>query len=170
MKNIVLLLVLVTSLLAGYFVGDYRGKDAREALKKAIETGKTLDSERDTAITKLKTELDGISEKHQQEIAAIRKDNDAKVAEWRRTKQSMENTIKLTTAKLAASDDQMKSLVSQRGSATGAEKARLDMEIERLKKEQASLRQEIEGGTCLQTKVPHSVFDALNGNTVVGAQ
>jgi hypothetical protein len=44
------------------------------------------------------------------------------------------------------------------------------MEIERLKKEQVSLRQEIEGGTCLQTKVPHSVFDALNGSTVAGAQ
>jgi len=170
MKNIVLLLVLFSGLLAGYFVGDFRGKDAREALTKAIETGKTLESERETAISKLQTELDGINEKHQREIAAIRKDNDAKVAEWRRTKVGLENTIKLTTAKLAASDDQMKSLVSQRDVATGAEKTRLNMEIERLKKEQASLRQDIEGGTCLQAKAPHSVFDALNGSTVAGAQ
>ena len=170
MNKYILLLVLFSSLLAGYFIGDYRGKDAREALNKAIETGKTLESERETAITKLKTELEGINEKHQQEISAIRKDNDAKVAAWQRTKVGLENTIKLTTAKLAASDGQMKSLVSQSDGATGAEKARLDQEIERLKKEQLSLRQEIEGGACLQTRVPNSVFDALNEVIVAGAK
>jgi peptidoglycan hydrolase CwlO-like protein len=170
MKNIVLLLVLVAGLLAGYFVGDYRGKDAREALKMAIETGKTLESERETTITQLKTELESINEKHLQEISAIRKNNDAKVAEWRRTKESLENTLKLTTAKLAASDGQMKSLVSRRDGATGEEKARLDLEIEQLKKQQASLRQEIEGGACLQARVPHSVFDALNETIVAGAK
>ena len=170
MNKYILLLVLVAGLLAGYFVGDYRGRDAREALNKAIETGKTLDSERETAITQLKTELEGINEKHQREIAVMRKDNDAKLAEWRRTKESLENTIKLTTAKLAAADGQMKSLVSQRDGATGAENARLDLEIERLKKEQANLRQEIEGSACLQARIPHGVFDALNETIVAGAK
>jgi peptidoglycan hydrolase CwlO-like protein len=170
MRNFVLLLVLVAGLLAGYFVGDYRGRDAREALKKAIETGKTLDSERETAISRLKTELEGINEKHQRELSAIRKQNDSKVAEWRRTKESLENAIKLTTAKLNASDGQLKSLVNQRDGATGTEKARLNLEIERLKKEQANLRQEIEGSACLQARVPHGVFDALNETIVAGTK
>jgi hypothetical protein len=170
MNKYILLLVLFSGLLAGYFIGDYRGKDAREALNKAIETGKTLESERETAITKLKTELEGINEKHQQEISAIRKDNDARVAEWRRTKDGLENTIKLTTAKLTASDVRLKSLVSQRDGATGADKTRLDQEIARLKNEQLGLRQEIEGSACLQARVPNSVFDALNEVIVAGAK
>ena len=170
MKNLVTLVVLVTGLLAGYFVGDYRGKDAREALKKAIETGKTLDSERNAAIASLKTELAGINEKHQREIAAIRKDNDAKVAEWRRTKESLENNIRVTTAKLDASDGQLKSLVTRRDGTSGAEKAGLDLKIENLRKEQAKLRQEIESTACLQARVPNSVFDALNEATVPGAK
>ncbi|MFZ2163663.1 MAG: hypothetical protein WAW02_15735 [Sideroxyarcus sp.] len=168
MKNITLLLVLIAGLLAGYFVGDYRGKAAREALEKAVETGKTLDSERETAISELRTELEGINEKHQREIAAVRKINDSKVSGWRRTKDGLDDTIKRTTTELIATDSKLKSLVSQHDDASGAEKTRLGLEIERLRKEQNILRKEIEGNTCLQAQVPHGVFEALNETKIAG--
>lgn len=170
MKNLILLLVLISGFLSGYLIGDYRNKDAREALKKAIETGKTLDSERETAITKLKTELDGINEKHHRELEAIRKNSDSKIDAWRRAKDGLNDNIKHSTAKLAESDTELKSLVSQRDSASGADKARLDLEIARLRKERDDLRREIEGSACLQARVPHSVFDALNEADAAGSK
>lgn len=129
MRNFILLLVLVSGLLAGYFIGDYRGRDARETLGKAIETGKTLEAERMTTISRLKTELESINEKHRQELAATRKDNDARMAGWRRTKSDLANTITHTTATLAESDNKLKSLISQRDSASGADKAKIELEI-----------------------------------------
>ena len=168
MKNFVLLLVLISGFLSGYLVGDYRGKDAREALKKAVETGKTLDAERETAITRLKTELDGISAKHQRELEAIRKDSESRVAAWRRARDGLNDRIKRSTTILAESDTELKSLVARRDGASGAEKARLELEIGRLQRQRDELRSEIEGSSCLQARVPHSVFDALNEEIVVG--
>ncbi len=162
MRNLTLLLVLISGLLAGYLIGDYRGKDAREALKKAIETGKTLDSERETAIARLKTELDGINEKHLRELETIRKDSERKAAAWRRSKDGLSDEIKRSNFKLADIGNRLKSLATQRDSATGTEKSRLELEIQRLQKAQDELRKEIEGSACLQARVPHSVFDALS--------
>lgn len=168
MRNFTLLMVLISGLLAGYLIGDYRGKDARESLKKAIETGKTLDTERETAISRLKTELDGINDKHHRELEAIRKDNESRMAAWRRTQNGLDDKIKRSTTKLAESDTQLKTLISQRDTASGAEKDRFDQEIERLRKKREDLHREIEGNACLQTRVPYSVFEALNEANAVG--
>lgn len=168
MRNFTLLLVLISGLLAGYMIGDYRGKDARESLKKAIETGKTLDTERETALSQLKTELAGINDRHHRELEAIRKDNASRMSAWRRTKDGLDDDIQRSTAKLTVSDTRLKVLVAQRDGATGTEKIRLDLEIERLRKERENLRREVEGSACLQMHVPHSVFDALNEAGTVG--
>ncbi len=170
MKNLILLLVLVSGFLSGYLIGDYRGKAAREALQKAVETGKTLDADRETAIAKLKTELNGINEKHHRELEATRKISDAKVAGWRRTKNGLDDDIRLSAAKLVVSDAKLKSLIAQRDGASETGRAELDLEIERLRKERDELRKEIEGNTCLQARVPHGVFDALQVAKAAGSK
>lgn len=162
MSKFILLLVLIAGFLSGYMIGDYRGKDARETLQKAAETGKTLDTERDAAIAQLKTELDGINDKRHRELEAIRKDNASKTAAWRRSQDTLDDQIKRSSSKLAESDTRLKTLVAQRDGATGAEKASLDLKIANLRKEREDLRRDIEGNACLQARVPHSVFDALN--------
>lgn len=170
MRNLTLLLVLVSGLLAGYLIGDYRGKAAREALHKAIETGKALDSEREAAITRLKSELDGIDAKHHRELEALRKSSDLKAAAWRHAKDGLDKNIRRSAATLAASDGKLQSLVAQRDAAAGADQARLELEIGRLRKERDELRREIEGSACLQARVPHSVFDALSEANAAGRQ
>ena len=169
MKNLVLLLVLVAGFLSGYLIGDYRGKAARETLQKAIETGKTLDADRNTAIARLRTELDGVYDRHRRELEAIRKSSDAGAAEWRRTKDGLDDDIRLSTARLVVSETRLKSLVAQRDTTSGADRARLDLEIARLRKERDELRREIEGSACLQARVPHGVFDALQVANVTGS-
>lgn len=162
MRNFILLLVLISGFLSGYLIGDYRGKNAREALQKAIETGKTLDAERETAISRLKTELDGINETHRQKLEAVRKENDSRIAVWRHSKDTLNQRIKRSSADLASADTRTSTLVTQRNGATETDAARLDLEIERLRKEREGLRRSIDGNTCLQTQIPNSVFEALN--------
>jgi hypothetical protein len=170
MNKLILLLVLISGFLSGYLIGDYRGRDARETLKKAAATGKALDSERETAITQLKTELGNINDKHQRELETIRKENAARASEWRRTKDTLDDNIQLSNTKITESDNRLKALVAKRDGTTGAEEARLNLEIAQLRKEREALRREIEGNTCLQTKVPHSVFEALNETKTAGGR
>jgi gas vesicle protein len=168
MRNFVLLLVLISGFLSGYLIGDYRGRDARESLKKAVETGNTLASEREIAIARLKEELDTINDKQNRELETIREDNLSKAAEWRRAKGSLDNRIRRATTKLDESYTRLKTLISQRDGASAPEKASLDLEIARLQKEREDLRREIEGSACLQARVPHSVSDALNVANIPG--
>ncbi len=162
MNKFVLLLVLISGFLSGYLIGDYRGRGARETLRLAAETGKTLESEREAAIAKLKTELSSISNKHQSDLDNARLENAMKVSEWRRTKAALDEKIKITNARITESDEKLKALVEQRDGARGADESKLTQQIAQLRKEREELRREIEGNTCLQTKVPSSVFDALN--------
>lgn len=168
MKNFVLLLVLVSGFLSGYLIGDYRGRIARESLKKAVDTGKTLDAEREATITQLRKELDGINDKHLRELETVRKNSAAKAAEWHREKGNLGDKIKLTTTKLTELDTQLRSLVAKRDSASGAKIAGIDLEISHLRKERDDLRHEVEGNACLQTMVPHSVSEALNEESIAG--
>jgi chromosome segregation ATPase len=161
MNKFILLLVLISGFLSGYLIGDYRSKNARETLKMAFETGKTLDSEQEAAIAQLRTQLDGINNKHQRELDTIRKENALKVAEWRRTKDTLDDKIKSANASIEESDTRLKALVAQRDGSSGTEEAGLNLEIARLRKERENLRREIEGNACLQARVPHSVFNAL---------
>lgn len=168
MNKYILLLVLISGFLSGYLVGDYRGRDARESLERAVATGKTLASERETALVQLKAELDSISDKYHGELDTIRKDSASKASEWRRSGNSLNARINHTTARLAESDTRLKSLVAQREAASGSSKASLDQKIALLQKERAGLQQEIESNTCLRARVPHDVFDALNETNTGG--
>ena len=162
MRNFILLLVLVSGFLSGYLIGDYRGKNAREALQKAIANGKALDAERETAISRLKSELEGINETRGREMEVIRKENDSRIASWRRSKNSLQEQIRHSNANLTSADSRLSTLITQRNKATGADVAHLDLEIERLRKERVGLHREIEGSECLQSQIPDSVFKALN--------
>lgn len=170
MRNFTLLLVLASGLLAGYQIGDYRGKDARESLQKTVETGQKLDAEREATLSRLKTELGEINDKHHRELDAVRKDNESRMTAWRRTKEGLDHKIKLSTTKLAESDAQLKTLISQRNAAPEDEKSRLDLEIEHLRTDRENLRREVEGSSCLQARVPHSVFDVLNEKNTPGGK
>ncbi|MBI5890682.1 MAG: hypothetical protein HZB47_08395 [Nitrosomonadales bacterium] len=161
MNKFILLLVLVSGFLSGYLIGDYRGKDARETLQRALATGKMLDADRENAITQLQVELDGINDKHRRELEAIRKRNASQSADWRRARDRLDDRIKRSAAQLAASDARMQTLVAQRDAASGADKARLDQEIGRLRRERDDLQREIDGSACLQARVPPSVVNAL---------
>jgi hypothetical protein len=168
MRNFMLLLVLVSGFLSGYLIGDYRGRDARESLKKAVETGNTLASEREISIARLKEDLDTINDKQHRELETIRENNLSKTAEWRRAKGSLDDRNRRATAKLDEAYARLKTLISQREGASASEKTSFDLEIARLQKEREDLRREIEGNTCLQARVPHSVSDALNGASIPG--
>lgn len=161
MRNLLLLLILLAGGMAGYLIGDYRGKAAREALDQTIETGKRLDQERQAAIAKLETDLNGINEKHQQELEESRKEYDAKSAEWQREKAGLTGKIKNLRSVYAEKAAELKRLIGQLDGTTGTAREALERKIERLQTELGLISLQIEGNACLSVQVPKSVHDAV---------
>jgi DNA repair exonuclease SbcCD ATPase subunit len=161
MRNLLLLSILLAGGMAGYLIGDYRGKSAREALAQTIETGKKLDQERQTAIAKLETDLNSINEKHQQEIEESRKEYDTKSAEWQREKAGLTRKIGRLKTEYAEKAAELKKLIGQLDGTTGTAREELERKIERLQTELGLISSQIEGNACLSVQVPQSVHDAL---------
>ena len=163
MRNLILLAVLVSGLLGGYFIGDLRGKAARVALAQAVETGKALEAERQETVARLKADLDAIKRQHDQALDASRKENEARAAQWQLAKANLDDTLKRQTAKAGALGKQLADLSARRDGASGAEKERLGQEVERLRQELERLQRERNGNACLSMPVPASVISVLNG-------
>lgn len=162
MRNLLLLLILVSGLLAGYLIGDFRGKEARKALELAIEKGKILDKERLTTIAKLEADLSDTHAKYKQQIDALNKVYDGKETKWRETVAGLEATIGRLKAKRTAIETELKELIEQLNSATGEKKEAVAKRIETLKKMLAEIQVEIDGNQCFKTPVPGNVVDLLN--------
>lgn len=170
MKNILLLLVLVSGLVAGYFVGDYRGKEARRALEDAVRMGQSIDRELRDSNASLKADLSGVNSRHAEELERLHAEYASKSAEWQRVRQGLDGTIRYQNAKLAAHNRMLDELLEKLGSTGDAERAAVEQKIALLRKDIDGLLQEINGNTCLKTAVPHVVIDTLNGPRQIGSK
>lgn len=170
MKNFVRLLMLVSGLLAGYFVGDYRGSETRRALEEAVRMGQSLDRELQESHATLQAELSGVSRRHAEELASLRTEYARKSAEWQQTRQGLDATIHYQSTKLAAHNRMLDELLEQLGSTDGAERAGVEQKIAILRSDIDGLLRELNGNACLKTAVPHSVLDSLNGTRQMGSK
>lgn len=161
MKNIVLLLILLAGLVAGYFVGDYRGRDARRALEEATAAGKELDEKRQQEIVRLNADLDTINRKHAADVAALRQEGEASKAGWEAAKAGLDETIARQKSSAGELTANIARLQDQAGNASGDERKQLEAEIARLQRDLAATRRQLDGNVCLKTPIPSSVFDAL---------
>lgn len=162
MRNLILLLTLLAGGMAGYLIGDYRGKAAREALQEAIDKGNLALEEQKKTSLQLETRLRDIGDTHQQELEKIRTDYDARSAEWQREKARLNEKIGRLTAERSTNASRLQALEELLRGASGAEKERLQREIELLRIRQVELSQQIKGNACLGVRVPQSVHDALS--------
>lgn len=163
MKNLLLLLVFAVGALGGYLLGDHKGKADREALAKVVATEKEVSQANKAIIAKRDADLEKISSQYQQDIAANKKEYEAKQAEWQRTKGSLETTIRSLTGRAAELNRNLDELKGQLPAANSAEKMRLEGEIAKLKVELETTQRELEGKKCLATAVPPSVINVLGG-------
>lgn len=169
MKSLVLILVLIAGAISGYFLGDYRGKESRIALAKAIETGEVALKERDASVALLKRELAAINNKYNQDIAQLGIDYEKRTAEWEHTKSLLDETIGKQSKKLAELNSDLAQLLLAAGAATGSDKKQVEKKIESLSKTIASLRGNIDANLCLKIPVPLAVLKAI-GQTDAGDQ
>lgn len=162
MRNLLMLLVLLAGGLAGYLIGDYRGKAAREALQETIDKGNLALAEQQKTSLQLETRLREIGNTHQEELEKIRSDYDARATEWQREKTGLNAKIGRLTAERSINASRLQTLDEQLKNASGVEKESLLREIELLRIRQIELSQQIEGNACLNVRVPQSVHDALS--------
>jgi DNA repair exonuclease SbcCD ATPase subunit len=173
MRNLLLLLILLAGGLAGYLIGDYRGKAAREALQEAVDKGNLALTEQKKAMLQLETRLRDIGDTHQQELEKIRTDYDAKSAEWRREKAGLTEKINKLRSVYAEKAAELERLIGQLDGVTGTAREALESKIERLQTELGLISLQIEGNACLGVRVPQSVHDALSlkmSNAIGGTQ
>lgn len=174
MRNMILLLVLISGFAAGYWLGDYRGRDARKALAAAVETGKTLEQERQTSKVKLETELAAIDARYQREQQNSRQLYDVKAEQWLQTKTQLDQTIAAQNRKVLQLNQRINELALKRNENLMADKTAksdslaLEQQIAKLRDERDSLIREADGNACLLKPVPHSVLEALNDFAVKG--
>jgi ABC-type transporter Mla subunit MlaD len=170
MKEFFLILVLIAGLVGGYFIGDYQGKKAKEALNQVIENGKKLTAELDKTRSALDKRLGAIDEEYNKYLNASREDFAKRAAEWQRVKADLQNLISRQKTELETLSGNIKSLSDEFNKATGEEKARLGKELEGLQKAADQLRIEYEGNVCLTKKVPSGVFAILNDKSKIGGK
>lgn len=169
MKSLVLILILISGAVSGYFLGDYRGRESRIALEKAIETGKILLGEREASLVLLKRDLAAIDGKYQREMAQLGLDYEKKTAEWEQAKSTLDSTISTQNKKLAELNGDLAKLLVAAGAASGSDKKQVEKKIETLTQTIAALRGNLDGNICLKTPVPRDVLAAL-GQTDAGSQ
>jgi hypothetical protein len=166
LKHIVLLLIIVCSIATGYFIGDYRGRKAREALQQAIQTGKTLLQEHEKTISELQRDLGDINTRYKHELDASRKDFEASALEWEKVKTGLQGSIRQQTVRLDKFNGDIGILMAKIAASTGNKKETLENELARQQKELGDVTRERNGNICLATLVPQSVVNAL-GSTAV---
>lgn len=161
MKSILLILVLISGVISGYFIGDYRGKASRIALAKAIEAGQVALKEREASLVLLKRDLETVNVKYKEDLAKLGVDYEKRTAEWERTKSTLDDTISTQNKKLAELNGDLAQLLVSVGAATGSDKKQIEKKIEFLTKTIASLRGNLDANLCLKMPVPHEVLVAL---------
>ncbi len=162
MRNLILLLGILSGLGGGYFLGDIQGKKAREDLERAVKTGETLANEREIAISGLKKDLDAVTKKYEKEIQATREDYVASKEKWQKDKTALDDTLKSLGNKLDERKQAIAALNKKLNESTNdTEKEQLKQEAARQKKIIADLQEKFDGNACLKTKVPDVVFKAL---------
>lgn len=170
MKNILLLMVLVSGLVTGYFMGDYRGREARRVLEDAARMGQAIDKELRDANANLKNDLNSVNDRHTQELQKLHEEYASKSAEWQRVKQGLAGTISYQNVKLAEHNRMLDELLERLGRTDGAEKVAMEQKIAILRQDIDMLLREINGNTCLKTPVPQAVIDTLNGPRQLGSK
>lgn len=163
MQNIILAVVLILGLGAGYFIGDYRGKAAQETLKQEIATRESLSKKLAEINDGLRRDLGDIEKKRQAELDESRKAFEARTAEWASDKAGLKERINKLSGVLGASDQKIDSLKKQLASAPSVEeKKRLEDEVEIERKKNQEITARLEGEKCREVAVPQGVLDVLN--------
>ncbi len=160
-RNIILLIVLVSGLVAGYFVGSYKGREAMEALEKEKALQETLKKDHDAIQAGLQQKLGAVEDQRKSQLEEAQKKYQDQSAQWEKSKANLDATIKKQTVLLANTNRDIDSLVKKLPTATGAERAKLEAEIARLRQQAQSIQVEADGTRCLQVQAPRAVIDAL---------
>lgn len=163
MQNILLAVVLIVGLVAGYFIGDYRGKAARGDLEQKIATSESLSNNLAEINDGLRRDLGNIEKRRKAELDKSRKDFEARTAEWESDKAGLKERIKELRGVLGTSDQKIDSLKKQLASAPSVEeKIRLENELELERKKNQETTARLEGEKCREVSVPQGVLDVLN--------
>lgn len=162
MRNLVLLLAMAAAGVAGYFLGSWSGRDAKEALARVEAAARESEAQYQKTTKDLQAMLAALGSEHEQATQKIKdefkqqeaafasavKARDQRIVELQRARQGIQAEIADAKARLAAAKGE-------------ADRKAAEAEVGRLQKQEQVVVATVEGEQCANVKVPPSLLAAL---------
>jgi uncharacterized coiled-coil protein SlyX len=167
MKNITLVIVMIVAAIAGYFIGSYSGRNAKEALANALVAARLATDDHDKTVKELNNRI-------------IKLDSDYEID--KKARDASYEKQKVKWAGLLAGRDKRITELSKESSGTGAEierlrgslkgmtspeeRQRMNERIAKLEKELKDQQILITGLECSKIPVPQEILSKLKGDAL----
>ena len=164
MKNIVLLIAMLATGVAGYFVGAREGEEAKEALARVEQAVKAKEADAQKTKTALEKRIGELTAEHDKEVARINQDYEKQKADWNVLLAGRDKRIKELTAANGGTLKEIEKLRSAlEQSASPEQRKALEEKIAQLEQEMEARAIEIAGLKCSALKVPADMLSKLRG-------
>jgi chromosome segregation ATPase len=163
MNNLVVLVVAVAALVAGWFVGSSSGREAKEALARAEAAGQSAKSEHDKAVGVLNQRLASLTGDYEREKQKLDADHSRQSREFDAILAKRDGRIAELTRARGETQAEVQRLKDAIAAAPPAERERLQRELDRRQGEQKTQETQIAGLQCLEVPVPPDVLVAWRG-------
>jgi chromosome segregation ATPase len=162
MRNLVLIVAMVAAGLAGFFLGGWSGRDAKEALARVEASARESEAQYQKTTKDLQAKLAALGSEHEQATQKIKDDfkkqedafasavkvRDQRIVDLQRSRQGIQAEIADAKARLAAAKTEADRLAAQ-------------ADIGKLQKKEEVVVATVEGEQCANVKVPPSLLTAL---------
>lgn len=162
MRNLVLIVAMVAAGLAGFFLGSWGGRSAKEALARVEASARESEAQFQKTTKELQTRLAALGSEHEQATQKIKDDfkqqedafasavaaRDQRITELQRSRKGIQAEIADARARLAAAKSE-------------ADRKAAEAEIGKLQKQEQVVVTTVEGEQCANVKVPPSLLTAL---------
>jgi uncharacterized protein YgiM (DUF1202 family) len=163
LRNIIILVLMVVSGIAGYYIGSHKGRDAIEALEKIKSATAQEQQAHDAAQNELKNRISELEKNYQEEKQKLVEAHEKQNAEWDEIKADKDKRIAELSGAISSNQNVIQHLIQVEATKQvgSKERSRLDSQIAKLEKEESDEKTAISGEKCVDTVVPFEIVKML---------
>jgi hypothetical protein len=156
LRNVILAVVLVTGLVAGYFFGSLSGRQAKDALKAEEQRSAEAKKESELALKSLQDKMGALVSDHNSRVESLGKEKAEVLSSLEEERKGRSKAIQDANASRVTLDKRMAELDALRRAAQPGSQNRQSIEAEmgRVAAENAELRKRVEGLECGKVPLP----------------
>ena len=166
MGKLVLIIAMLAAGVAGYFIGGWSGRSAKEALAKAETSAKESEAQFQKTKQELEQKLASIGSQHEAEKQKINDDFKKQQDEFTSAVATRDQRIVTMQKERTGIQSQIVAAQARASAAkTDADRKAAEADVLRLQKQEQVVVVTVQGEQCAVVKVPPSLLAALRGTT-----